>query len=150
MKCPYCGSMNREKCNTWMYGSPIRICKSCSMKYVDRRYREVAIDGFDPRSVNAGLYLKGLGIFAAGLIVCLAWLVFQIKYMGWYPNALLGCVFACAIGTIGCAVCFIRNKLGIDERQNARYLEESEQRLANKTYVQELIEYGVDVPERYR
>ncbi|MCM1088727.1 MAG: hypothetical protein NC318_00490 [Blautia sp.] len=150
MDCPHCGKQNKEKCNAWMYGSPIRICKNCGRKYTDRRYREVAIQGFDPRSLNAGLYLKGLGIFALGLAVCLAWMYYQVNYKGWYPNALLGCIFACAIGVIGCIACLIRSRFGIDEKQNARYLEESRNRLADKAYVQELIACGVDVPEEYR
>ena len=50
--CPECKTKNRETCNAWMYGSPIRQCKACRSEYLDRRFREVAIDGFDPRSNN--------------------------------------------------------------------------------------------------
>ena len=57
--CPKCGAKTREKCNTWVYGSPIRTCGSCKTEYLDKRWREVAIDGFDPRSNNSSFYLKG-------------------------------------------------------------------------------------------
>ena len=149
MKCPHCGKTNREKCNTWMYGSPVRTCRNCNKKYLDRRYREVAIDGVDPRSVNSGLYLKGIVFFLAGFVICLAWLLYQINYLGYYHIRLVGCVFVCAFGAVMCIILFIRNKLGIDEEKNARYLEESEKRLADKSYVKELIDYGINVPEKY-
>lgn len=133
-----------------MYGSPIRVCHSCNKKYLDQRYREIAIDGVDPRSVDPGFYLKGTGLFTIGFIVCLVWLLYQINYLGYYQIRLAGCVFICAFGAVMCAILFIRNKLGIDEKKNAQYLEESEKRLMDKTYVQELIDYGLNVPEKYR
>ena len=71
--CPECKTKNRETCNAWMYGSPIRQCKACRSEYLDRRFREVAIDGFDPRSNNPKFYMKGalfllvLALVAGGL-----------------------------------------------------------------------------------
>ena len=34
--CPECKTKNRETCNAWMYGSPIRQCKACRSEYLDR------------------------------------------------------------------------------------------------------------------
>ena len=56
--CPRCGKKNREKCNAWVYGSPIRNCKECNAEYFDRRWREIALEGVEPASKNAKLYLE--------------------------------------------------------------------------------------------
>ena len=56
--CPHCGVKTKEPCNTWVYGSPVRTCPSCKTEYLDKRWKEVAIDGFDLRSMNASFYLK--------------------------------------------------------------------------------------------
>ena len=74
--CPECKTKNRESCNTWMYGSPIRECKACRCEYLDKRWREVAIEGFDPRSNNAKLYVKGaLFLLALALLRSLSFLL---------------------------------------------------------------------------
>ena len=61
--CPECKQVNRINCNSWAYGSPVITCKACRSEYLDKRFREVAFDGFDPRSTNAGFYLKGTAFF---------------------------------------------------------------------------------------
>lgn len=43
--CPKCGAQVMEKCNAWVYGSPIRTCPKCENEFLDIRWREVAIDG---------------------------------------------------------------------------------------------------------
>lgn len=42
--CPKCGKKNREACNAWVYGSPIRNCKACNQEYFDDRWREIALE----------------------------------------------------------------------------------------------------------
>lgn len=149
IKCPHCGKMNRETCNTWMYDTPIRVCKNCNNKYLDKRYREVAIEGPDQRSVDPAFYLKGMGVMAFIFIGTLGILLYQINVRGYYSNRLLGCVLMGFLGFIACGVLFLRNRLGIETKNNQKYLRESESRLANKEYVQELIEFGYEVPDKY-
>lgn len=150
MNCPHCGKMNRESCNANMYGSPIRICKNCGKKYVDRRYTEPALTGFDRKSTDPTLYAKGAAIFAAGFVFTLCWVLVSIYKMGRYSIKMAGTSVICLIGLIMCIVCFIRIKTGTAAKENQKYLEESENRLMNKEYVRELIENGIDVPEKYR
>lgn len=150
MNCPHCGKMNRESCNAHMYGSPIRVCKSCGNKYVDNRYTEPALTGFDRKSTDPSLYAKGAGIFAAGFVLTLGWVLFDIKTTGSYPIKAAGASFICLMGLILCIVCLVRIKSGIVEKENLKYLEESEKRLSDKEYVRELIDNGIDVPEKYR
>ena len=150
MNCPHCGKMNRESCNAHMYGSPIRVCKSCGKKYVDSRYTEPALTGFDRKSTDPSLYAKGAGIFAAGFVITLGWVIIDIKTKGSYPIKVAGASFICLMGLVLCLVCFVRIKSGISEKENQKYLEESEKRLSDKEYVRELIDNGIDVPERYR
>ena len=74
---------------------PVRQCRNCGQKYLDKRWREPALVGFDRRTTDPMLYLKSTEAFLAGFVVCAAWL--------WY-NA----------------------------------------------YVDDLISFGIDVPEKYR
>lgn len=148
--CPHCGAKNREGCNTWMYGSPIRTCKSCNHEYLERKWREVAIDGFDPRSTNAGFYLKGgLGMFAFGG-VCLMILLYLSFTKGYYPTKLLACVILSFAASVICLIMFLRIKLGFDDKYNAVFLEESKNRLKDPEYIKKLEEYGYTVPDEYK
>ena len=70
--------------------------------------------------------------------------------MGRYPIKLAGCVFGGIIGTIGCLVIFLRIVLGYEDKQNQKYYEESLQRMNDKAYVEKLVSYGYNVPERFR
>lgn len=150
MNCPHCGKMNRESCNAHMYGSPIRMCKSCGKKYVDSRYTEPAISGFDTKSVNFSFFIKGVALFGAGFVFTLLWLIYSIKTRGRYSIRLAGTSFVCFLGLIMCIAMLIRIKSGIADSENQKFLEESEKRLSDKEYVRELIDNGIDVPEKYR
>ena len=92
MQCPKCGAKIREKCNAWAYGSPIKSCPKCGSEFIDKRFREVAVEGFDTRSTDPVLYLKGFGLFLAFTTVCAVLLVFMINFMGGYPTKLVGCL----------------------------------------------------------
>ena len=145
--CPKCGAKTRENCNTWVYGSPVRICKSCKTEYLDRRWREVAVDGFDPRSQNSSFYLKGFIGFLIFTVLCAIWLIWLINNTGSYPSKLLGCVMVGGLGTLLCGFLYLRIKLEFEEKNNRKYLEESKQRLQNPEYVRKLIAYGYDISE---
>ena len=149
-KCPKCGKNNREGCNAWVYGSPIRNCKGCNSEYFDNRWREIAAEGVEPATKNPKLYLGASLVFLVFTIACIIWLLADIKASGRYPIKLVGCVFVGALGTIGCFVVFLRIVLGYEEKQNKKYYDESLQRLKNKEYVQKLISYGYNVPEQFR
>ena len=148
--CPRCGKKNREKCNAWVYGSPIRNCKECNAEYFDRRWREIALEGVEPASKNAKLYLGATIAFFVFTCVCALRLIYDIKTLGGYPERLLGCVLIGMVGTIGCFVVLLRIVTGYEDRQNRRYYDESVKRLQNKSYVYKLIAYGYDVPEEFR
>lgn len=148
--CPHCGKINRESCNAHMYGSPIRICKSCGKKYVDNRYTEPAINGFDRKSTAPSVYAKGAGIFAAGFVLTLGWVLISIKTKGSYQIKMAGASVICLLGLIMCIAMFVHIKSGAAEKENQKFLEESEKRLSDKDYVRELIDNGIDVPEKYR
>lgn len=148
--CPHCGKVNRNSCNAWMYDTPIRRCKYCNQKFVDRRYRELAVEGIDQRSANPAFYLKGMAIFFVAGIVLALLLACQIRFLGYYSTRLVACVFICFAGCLMCGLLFVRIKLGIEDKNAQKYFAESEKRLENKAYVQELLDNGYDVPDKYR
>ncbi|MCM1468495.1 MAG: hypothetical protein NC086_10120 [Alistipes sp.] len=148
-KCPECGAKIWEKCNAWVYGSPIRTCPKCRKEFLDSRWREVAIDGFVRQSTNAkGYFLAMLG-FLAVTAVCVLWLRKMIVTQGYYPTKLVGCIVLGIAGTIGCAVMFVRIVTGYEDRQNARYMAESKKRLQDSGYVEKLRSFGYMVPDEY-
>lgn len=148
-KCPKCGSMVREKCNAWVYGSPIRVCPNCKNEFLDKRWREVAIDGFETTAKNAKLYMWATIGFLLFTIACVLWLVSMVKTKGSYPNKLLGCIGVGIIGTIGCFVVFLRIVTGYEDKQNAKYMDESIRRLQDRNYVEKLVSYGYIVPDEF-
>lgn len=150
MNCPHCGKMNRESCNAYMYGSPIRVCKSCGQKYVNSRYTEPALQGFDTRTTNPDLYKKATPFFAAFMVLGILWNRYTVTHLGYYTTYQILFIFLGAIGTIGCIVQYFRITTGLAEKSNQRYLSESEERLKDPQYVADLIANGYNVPEKYR
>ena len=129
MACPHCGQMNRERCNAWMYGSPIRECKICGKKYVDNRYREPAISGIDTRTASPSLYLKMTGVFFAAALIVGGWQFISAKAAGYYYTRMVILSVLLLMASVGCLVMYIRIKLGIEAKNNAKYIAESEERL---------------------
>ena len=149
MKCPHCGKMNREACNAWMYGSPIRVCKKCGGKYMDRRYREPAVQGFDQRTTDANLYKTVSIICGAVFILVLCWYRYTTINRGYYTNYQVAFLIMLPIALVGCLIQYIRIKSGAMAKANAKYLAQSEERLKDKQYVADLIANGYKVPEKY-
>ncbi len=145
-----CSKKNRETCSTWVYGSPIRNCKFCHAEYLDRRWREVAIDGYDPRSMNSALYLKGMIGFAVFALVAALFTVYSIQTRGSYNMRGAACILLGAFGSVMCLILFLRIKLGFEEKSQEKYRNESITRLQNPDYVQKLMHYGYHVPEEYQ
>lgn len=148
-KCPACGAQIREKCNAWAYGSPVKVCPKCKKEFLDKRFREVAVEGFDRRSVNPSFYLKGIFIFLAFTLLSVLVLVLMIKFTGTYRVKVLYCIGGGILGTIVCILLYIRVKFGFEEKEREKYMEESRKRLENKSYAEKLRAYGYNVPEQY-
>ena len=142
--CPECKTKNREACNTWMYGSPIRQCKACRSEYLDRRFREVAIDGFDPRSNNAKFYVKGALFLLAIALVCGVVIYFQYA-RGYYSMKVVAAGALSTLGAVACLIMSIRIKLGFQNKDNEKYMEESKARLSDSQYVEKLRKYGYKI-----
>lgn len=146
-KCPHCGKVNRFSCNTYAYGSPIVNCKDCREEFVETKFREVAIEGFDPRTTNPKIYAKFVPLFLVLSAVCFA---LQMARVGELTlNKLSIIAVACAAAAVLCVVQFIRIKCGFEDKSNAKFLEESKARLQDKSYAKKLASYGYKVPGDY-
>lgn len=142
--CPECKTKNREACNMWMYGSPIRECKACRSEYLDRRWREVAIDGFDPRSRNAKFYAKGAAFLLSLAIVCGVLLQSSLVHGNNSTKLTLACILCSLFGVVSGFIA-LRIKLGFADKDNAKYMAESKARLGDSTYVEKLKKYGYNI-----
>lgn len=148
--CPKCGKNNSESCNAYVYGSPIRYCKSCNQEYFDNRWREIALEGTDPKSKNLKFYLLGGLFFLVVSVVCGLLSYNSITSFGTYNRRIIGIAFISFIMFILFCVGFIRIITGYEEKQNKIYYDESLKRIQNKDYIEKLIFYGYNVPEQYR
>ena len=142
--CPECKTKNRESCNTWMYGSPIRECKACHGEYLDRRWREVAIDGFDPRGKNAKFYAKGAAFLLGMAIICGVLLQTSFIQGANTTKLTLACIFCTLFGVVSGFIA-LRIKFGFADKDNEKYMAESKARLGDPQYVEKLRKYGYKV-----
>ena len=142
--CPECKTKNREACNMWMYGSPIRECKACRSEYLDRRWREVAIDGFDPRSKNAKFYAKGALFLLSMAIICGVLLQTSVVQESNSTKLTLACILCSLFGIVS-GVIALRIKLGFADKDNSKHMAESKARLGDPQYVEKLRKYGYKV-----
>ncbi len=142
--CPECKTKNRESCNAWMYGSPIRQCKACRSEYLDRRFREVAIDGFVLRSNNPKFYMKG-ALFLLILALVDGGLALYQYINGYYSIKILAIAGASALGSLACFYLFVRITMGFQSKENGKYMAESKARLADPVYVEKLRKHGYKV-----
>lgn len=142
--CPECKTKNRESCNTWMYGSPIRECKACHSEYLDKRWREVAIDGFDPRSKNAKFYAKGAAFLLSMAIICGVLLQTSFVQGANTTKLTLACIFCSLFGVVSGFIA-LRIKLGFADKDNEKYMAESKARLGDPQYVEKLRKYGYKI-----
>ncbi len=142
--CPECKTKNREACNTWMYGSPIRECKACRSEYLDKRWREVAIDGFDPRGKNAKFFAKGALLLLSMALICGVLLQTPVVQGMNSTKLTLACVLCSLFGLVSGFIA-LRIKLGFAAKDNEKYMAESKSRLADPQYVEKLRKYGYKV-----
>ncbi|MEE1281164.1 MAG: hypothetical protein UHK60_02775 [Acutalibacteraceae bacterium] len=150
-KCPHCGKdialnyLERE----WKYGSPIRVCKKCNQKYLDKRYHEITVEGINPDSFNMRRIKFSLLFGVVFLLVSVLFNAYTILLKGYYHTSmvLLGLGGIMLIGYT--LVDFIRIKTGAKQRSLEKVTIESVKRLQNKEYAQELASLGYNVPEKY-
>ncbi|MBR6477019.1 MAG: hypothetical protein IKS85_01095 [Lachnospiraceae bacterium] len=148
-KCGHCGETVKEKSNMWAYGSPIRYCPRCKQEFLDRRWREVAIQGLDPKSTSPAYYIKALFICLAALAVSGGWTYYTIHFHGEYYTAMVAIIIVSIIGSIGCLVLSLAIALGFMKKDNEKYLRESEMRMQDPEYVRKLQAYGYQIPAKY-
>lgn len=147
--CPSCGAKSKESCNTWAYGSPIKICTSCNTEFIDRRFTEPAVEGLNRKSTDSSMYLKGLLFMLIFTAVSAVLLFVMSKTNGYFPTKMIACTVGGILGSVLCGVMFFRIKLGFADKENNAYLEESEKRLQNRDYAEKLCGYGYNVPDKY-
>lgn len=147
--CPMCGKKNREDTNSFAYGTPIRHCRYCGGEYLDRRWTEIAVEGADKRSTTPKIWF--IASLVMLLIAVFSWFSMYNLYLGGrYSVKNIGTAIITSIFAIVFFFCSIYIKHGGYDEKNEMYMRESEERLKDPTYVQKLIYYGYDVPEKYR
>lgn len=139
-KCPHCGSKNRATTNTWAYDSPIRTCEFCREEFLEPKFREIAVEGLDPRTTNSGFYVKGGLITFILSVLILAYQIFKFGEISLTKISILSSISF--IISILCFVISIRIRLGIEQRNSEKYIQESKQRMQDKKYVEKLRKYG--------
>lgn len=148
-QCPECKSKFNDSSNTWNYGSPIRVCPKCRAEYLDKRFREVAITGFDPHSSNPKYYLKCCLILIALAAAGGAWFYWKLMFRNVISISGGAIAAISVIGMFWCFAQFVRIKTGAQQKANQKYMAESEERLKDKAYVKKLFAAGYKVPEKY-
>ncbi len=152
-KCPCCGAPDKEVHNFYKYGSLIRVCKNCGEKYLDRSFREPAIQGVHPRAKNNFknnfICIIGAVIFAVVFAAQALWFYKTKTPFGYDTQNQIGVLIISAGAVIGCILQLIYNKLGYMDKYNQRFIAESERRLQDPEYVKELLAFGIYVPQKY-
>lgn len=149
-KCPTCGLRNSEPLNINYYGSPIKKCKYCNYERLNRKWREIAVDGprWESNSVLGCLVvivlLVGVAIWGYCFQKGLEPNQIGLRYKGYYI------VFAGILGSLAAIYQLLRIVTGYEEKITKKLEKESEQRMQNPEYVKKLIRYGYAVPEKYR
>ena len=148
--CPSCGyDLGIAVPDGSKYGSIIQACPKCGKRYVDKAYREIAVDGFldsdkksEPDTYLAWVCL-GIGVAA----FCLMFLLIKTTGSLHYIFPTVG-----VLAFYGSHFEFKRNrKIASGERkEELEELErESRQRLLNPAYASTLARLGYAVPDEY-
>lgn len=147
--CPYCEKKFHDyNASSRDFGSPIRKCRYCKKEYLDRRYHEIAIEGYG-NSLNINRSLK---IIALGLILFLVaggLTAYTIYFKNYYMiKGVLSAFGGLLIAVIG-IIDAVRIKSGAKQKSMELKMMESEKRLNNSEYAHQLSELGYIVPEKY-
>ena len=152
-KCPKCGSAysTMQPKGTGFYGSPLRQCSKCGELFIDKDYREIAIDGIRTADTKR---LSGSTLFACTslLFMAVALICLYINDSSLFSSGRSIWSIFFAIVLLG-MICFlvIDEVRGYGERQS--FLEQerrnSEKRLQDYQYARFLQKLGYTVPEQY-
>ena len=149
-KCPSCGKpISNYNASSTDYGSPIRTCKCCGQPYLDSRYRELAIE--EPWAgdlkASTGIKIALMGLFILVVSGGITFLTYHFK--GYYYKK-LAFVAVMSLLVIGYGIFdAIRVKSGAKQKSLDRKKAESEQRLMDRAYAQQLADLGYNVPNKY-
>ena len=148
MSCAVCGAgLGFQEEEGSLYGSPIRICPSCGTLFLDRAYREIAVDGFREADRETGSRMSWFGRIVIALAVMGAMFIALV----FTRNPISAVVVGALIW--GVLAALEKLQLSIRSARKRRKLEayrmESEVRLDDRTYAHTLRELGYSVPERY-
>ncbi len=148
--CPHCGKkISGYNVSVQEFGSPIRICKGCGHEYLDRRYHEAAVEGYQKSSLDirnsCKVILLGCILLAASGLLNLHLAADGGRYSA---KGLITSVLSLLILIYG-IVDAVRIRTGIKRKGLEKKIAESKARLQNKVYAQQLAELGYDVPAEY-
>ena len=143
-QCPNCGAALR-----FDILSQQMKCDNCGGKFFENKWREVAIQGFDPIQLTQepqACQRFGLG----GVAACLMGFRMRSNMDRLANPAIVNvCLIGFSIITLIILVQYFRHKLGFIQRKNERYMMESRQRLRDPKYVELLLSHSVKVPEEF-
>ena len=150
--CPHCGKNVIESygiLNPYLYGSKLQKCKNCGGEFFDNRWREVAIQGFDPVQLTQepqACQRFGLG----GIAACLIGFRMRGNMDKLADPAIVNvCLAGFFILSLIIFIQYLRHRLGFIQKKNERYMMESRQRLQDPEYVKILLSHSIKVPEEF-
>ena len=148
--CPYCGAKIKDYVpNKWLYGSPVRVCGKCGKNYIDSRYHEIAVEGYQPGALSVSRDLKCILILLAMLLISGGILFYELNFSNYYHPMFFFIILMSVIGVIFMLADIIRIKTGSKERALEKLKAESEGRMKNSEYAHMLKDLGYSVPERF-
>ena len=149
-KCPNCGKpISNYNASSTDYGSPIRTCKCCGQKYLDRRYRELAIEEPWASDLKASTGVKTALMGLVILAVSGGFTLFTLHFRGYYYKK-MALVAILSLLVIGYGIFdAIRVKTGGKAKSIEKKRADSEQRLMDRAYAQQLADLGYNVPNKY-
>ena len=131
------------------YGSLIQKCPSCKSLYIDRSYREIAVDGLK----EAELKSKLREIVITLLLALLLTGFFVLNTFGGFGNRVYLAVPIMAVVMWYWFATSIADQIDTWTGKKQKELEklklESEERMRNRSYVDVLIQQGYNVPQKY-
>ena len=148
--CPHCGKNVVESygiLNPYLYGSKLRKCPGCGNTFFDNRWREVAIQGFDPIQDTEVKYSSWFGFGLLAFAIYFDRMDLNTLPGGYPPivfQVLIGCAWV--IGAL-CIMVFLYHILGFVKRKHEKLMAESKQRMQDLEYVDILRSHGVKIPE---
>ncbi len=147
--CPHCGKkISGYNQSSKDFGTPVRYCKHCQKPYLDTRYIELAVEGYNPNYLTTKMGIRILVIGIIGTVLA-GGINLLNYYNGYYSlRAVLCSVLGLILIIIG-IVDIIRVKTGLKAKSLEKKRTESVQRLKNKTYALTLKNCGYNVPQEY-